>query len=408
MAVDITFLRHGETTGNIAGVWQGSTDAPLTPRGRDQAKRVAERLADRPFDLIVSSGMQRTDGTVGMLTDRFEVDPGFAEIRLGEWEGLTPAEVEDRYPGDVAALRRGEPVRPVGGESIAEFVDRIVAAFEALVDRLDDGARVLVSTHGGVIQNLMAHVLGIHPGFRSMGIVANTSLSRISVDEVPVMVTYNDATHLVDGSHEHPHHGHEPHVVLIRHGQSEANVEGRWQGRRESPLSPEGTRQAGRLAHLLPPVDAIFTSPLERARTTAETIAAVRELPVAVVDDLVEMDFGRWEDRTPDEVRREDPAGYRAVYVDGVDAPRGGHGETFAEAAARIGATVADIARRCRRPAVVGHGGAFRAYAADLVGLPFPRRDAMALMRNTAMSTVRFGDAGPVLAGYNVAPHLEG
>ncbi|HHC09119.1 MAG TPA: histidine phosphatase family protein [Actinobacteria bacterium] len=405
MAVHLTLLRHAESTGNAAGVWQGSTDAELTPRGRAQADAVVGRLAGRSFDLVVSTGMRRTDETIAGLRAPVEVDPGFREIALGEWEGLSAAEVRARYPDAVARLLAGEDVAPTGGETLREFVERIVAALAGLLDRLDDGDRVLVVTHGGVIQNLVAHHLGLEPGFRSMGIVANTSLTELVVDDAGVRLeVYNDAVHLPD-PWTRGRHAADPHVHLIRHGETDANVSGRWQGRTDTLLNANGLAQAELLAKVAPPVDVVVASPLRRARDTADALARLRGVPLRIDPDLVEIDFGSWENRTREEIAHLDAEGYRAVYGEGRDLPRGGTGETFAEASRRIARAVARAAEDpgADEPGLVGHGGAFRAYVATVLGLDFVDRDRLALPRNASVSTVRLDESGATVARYNVA-----
>lgn len=84
-------------------------------------------------------------------------------------------------------------------------------------------------------------------------------------------------------------------VYLARHGQTEWNLAGRKQGRLDSPLTDRGVHQVQRNAQLTSrePVDAIFASPLERARTSAEAFATALGLTVQLLDDLSEVDLGR-------------------------------------------------------------------------------------------------------------------
>jgi Histidine phosphatase superfamily (branch 1) len=83
-------------------------------------------------------------------------------------------------------------------------------------------------------------------------------------------------------------------VYLARHGQTVWNLTGRQQGRLDSPLTPEGARQVRRNAAAVrhEPVDALFSSPLERARTSAAVFAAALGMPVTVLDELSEVDHG--------------------------------------------------------------------------------------------------------------------
>jgi broad specificity phosphatase PhoE len=96
-------------------------------------------------------------------------------------------------------------------------------------------------------------------------------------------------------------------LLLARHGQSVSNAARRFQGQRDVPLSPLGERQAEALGVALRrrvrEVAAVYTSPLARARRTAEIAAAGLRRPLVAVEDLRELSLGEWEDLTVDEVR---------------------------------------------------------------------------------------------------------
>lgn len=100
-------------------------------------------------------------------------------------------------------------------------------------------------------------------------------------------------------------------VLLARHGETVANVEGRWQGQTDSPLTERGLLQAGRLAESLAdqPVAAVYSSDLGRALRSAEIVAAPHGIPVTVDVRLREIDTGAWSSRLGAEIRAEDPSG---------------------------------------------------------------------------------------------------
>ena len=89
-------------------------------------------------------------------------------------------------------------------------------------------------------------------------------------------------------------------LYLIRHGQNDWNLEGKIQGRTDIPLNKTGLEQAAMLAKGMEhrPVTRIFSSPLKRALQTAQIIGESRKAPVEIVEDLQEVDFGRWEGLT--------------------------------------------------------------------------------------------------------------
>jgi probable phosphoglycerate mutase len=124
-------------------------------------------------------------------------------------------------------------------------------------------------------------------------------------------------------------------LVLVRHGATEHSAAMRFSGRNDLPLDATGQEQAARLAKRgFGPLDAVVSSPLPRAVQTAEAIAAPLGLPIEVVDDLVETDFGVWEGLTFAEAAEVDGALLRE-WQGRIDvAPPGG--ETFAAVGARV------------------------------------------------------------------------
>jgi broad specificity phosphatase PhoE len=126
-------------------------------------------------------------------------------------------------------------------------------------------------------------------------------------------------------------------LILLRHGQTHLSVDRRYSGRGNPPLTETGTSQAGAAATRLPafgPVAAIVTSPLLRARQTAEAAAATTGAPVTELADLTETDFGAWEGLTFGEAARRDPEIHRSWLADPtIPAP---DGESFDQVHERV------------------------------------------------------------------------
>jgi broad specificity phosphatase PhoE len=323
-------------------------------------------------------------------------------VDIGVWEGLTRDEVFDRHHTEITALGRGEPVKLGGGESWDEFAERIDAALDDLIHSVGSGDRVLAVVHGGVIQTIVSGHLGFRSRHRPWPIepLRNTALTTLQIDERGRrLLTYNDAVHLREVASP----GNGTLVALIRHGETVANVEGRWAGSTDAPLTDAGRRQARALPERYDGARHVYSSPLVRARDTANAYASVHGLPVVVREDLVELDFGAWENLTGDEIAQRHPEEWQAVYVEGIDRPRGGTGETAEAAAARMARAIGDIAseHRGERVAVVSHGGAIRAFIGSLVGIGHADRHRFALPGNTSVSHVRAGEE-VVLVDYNL------
>lgn len=142
-------------------------------------------------------------------------------------------------------------------------------------------------------------------------------------------------------------------ILLARHGETDWNREGRWQGWADPPLNETGRAQARALADELrsTPFDAVYSSDLKRAHETAEIVAAPHGVPVVVDPELREIDIGSWSGLTRPEIDARFPNGERP------------DGETREQHFSRVRAAVVRIARANagRRVLVVTHGGTVRA-----------------------------------------------
>lgn len=316
---------------------------------------------------------------------------------------MRPEEIQRRFPDLVSGRFGSGDFQPEGGERISDFTTRVSGAFDAVADRIDDGEQAIVVTHGGVIQTIVGSIVGADDQ-SVMLVPSNASLTTIRLARGYADVyTYNDDLHL-NGDAARPSGTR---LRLIRHGQTEANLEHRWWGRGETPLTEAGRLQAAALADVGTPFDAIVSSPSSRARETAAPAAATSGARVRIVDDLVEFHFGEWEGLTGLEARAADPDAFRRIYDEGRDEPRGNTGESFAAAGSRFGAAANAIATS--GGGLIGvftHGGVTRAYVAGLLGIPFSNRDVLPIQRNTAHSEIIYGGSGPRVSSYNVAAHL--
>ncbi|MET8014287.1 bifunctional RNase H/acid phosphatase [Streptomyces sp. NPDC005271] len=163
-------LRHGETplTPEKRFSGSGGTDPELSEIGRHQAERVASALAARgTIQAIVTSPLRRCRETADLVAARLgldaRVDEGLRETDFGAWEGLTFAEVKERYPDDLAAWLASSKAAPTGGgESFAAVARRVALSRDKLIARYP-GRTVLVVTHVTPIKTLVRLALGAPP-----------------------------------------------------------------------------------------------------------------------------------------------------------------------------------------------------------------------------------------------------
>lgn len=160
-APDLVVWRHGRTAWNDAGRFQGHTDTPLDAVGHAQSEVAATVLAAWRPARVVSSDLARARDTAAYLGLPVATDPRLREIDVGEWSGLSRAEVAERFPETYAAWLRGDPdVRREGGETLPEVAARAVACVTAYLDGVAGGPLVVV-THGGTSRALVLGLIGV-------------------------------------------------------------------------------------------------------------------------------------------------------------------------------------------------------------------------------------------------------
>jgi len=404
--LSVTLVRHGQSKANTAEIWQGHGDSELSDEGWRQVRHLAERLSRRRFDLVVSSDLVRAADTALAIGDTVETDRDWREMDLGLWEGRTFDEVSASHPDLLDAIRRGE-VAAMGetGETLPEFEERALAAFDRLIERVGEG-EILIATHGGVVDAIVGRYLGRIQGRKTFPLVSNTAITTL-LGEPPDMrlVAFNDATHLGadTGFVARARREQFPIVGFLRHGVTRANKENRIQGQSCWGLDDEGREQAAAFAAWYGPVDHVISSPLRRA---LETAGVFTDSP-QIEDTIQEMSFGEWEGILSDELRSSGDALARKIYDEGQDLPRGRTGESFAQLIRRMGGFLEMLeADHSRRTLVVSHGAAIRALIASITENP-STCETVATPLNTAVSHVAIAPWGPMVVDFSLAPHLE-
>ncbi|MCA9581427.1 MAG: histidine phosphatase family protein [Myxococcales bacterium] len=197
--MEITFVRHAQSLSNRKNRWQGQSNSDLSDTGRNQAKALAKRLANIPFDRFIVSDLDRTRQTADALGRPYETSSQWREIDVGRWEGLTAGQVAEQFPEEAGALAQGNlDVKVGGGESWNDVFDRVDAAFNGLVQSLDENASALVVAHGGILNSLMIGLLGLRGRYpRPLGRMFNTSISKVRIEGGRTTIAvYNDSTHV--------------------------------------------------------------------------------------------------------------------------------------------------------------------------------------------------------------------
>jgi broad specificity phosphatase PhoE len=161
----VVLVRHGQTAWNAEGRAQGHTDVGLDDTGRSQAEALAPVIAGLDPTLLVTSDLARARETAALLEKETGLtaieDPRWREYDLGERTGLTLAEFGERigveFDGwwDVHAH-----VEVPGAETSEQVAERVLPAFEELLQRLEEGETAVVVTHGASLRIALVGILG--------------------------------------------------------------------------------------------------------------------------------------------------------------------------------------------------------------------------------------------------------
>ncbi|ARK28998.1 histidine phosphatase family protein [Halalkalibacter krulwichiae] len=201
--MNLYLVRHGESTGNVAGKIQGWKDFPLSNLGRDQAELVAEYFKELPLDYIYSSDLIRASETAEAIATRKNLSvhkwKEVREVHLGPFQGLSRQEIFEKYP-DAAS----KTILTSGVEG-TETIDELTKRCQYIVQQLQIAHKnnnVAIVSHGGFISIFLMYLIAgdqwhtLHRPFQ----IGNTSISHIEWPKNrrnPIFHYVNRTTHLV-------------------------------------------------------------------------------------------------------------------------------------------------------------------------------------------------------------------
>jgi broad specificity phosphatase PhoE len=323
----LVLVRHGLSSFNREHRIQGRDDlSTLTDDGVAQARAVGRSLADLTIDAAYSSPLSRAHDTATVILGEQRQAPALErhddllEIDLSPWSGLLRAELRERFPEQERLWREaphtlelsradGSPYRPL--PELMEQAGRFVASLferhrEALGGPRQDS--VLVVAHNGILRCLLLSLLGLEAsGFRRLRL-ENASISVLNLSAAAggrpavQLESLNGTSHLESGL---PRRVAGPRLLLVRHGETDWNREGRFQGQIDIPLNENGRAQAQAARRFLAaiPIDRAYTSAMARPRQTAEAILSDHPgVPLTSTTGLLEIGHGLWEGRLEGEI----------------------------------------------------------------------------------------------------------
>jgi len=194
-------LRHGQTPMSVQKRYAGRSDVPLTETGVLQAAAAAKRLESAGIEVIVTSPLLRATRTAQEVAEvtgaPVVTDEGFRETDFGAWEGLTFAEVRQRWPGEVKTWLADSSVAPPGGESLAEVSTRVTEALHRVLAGREQQT-ILIVSHVTPIKTLVAAALLAPPAALYRMHLDVAALCEIDwyADGPAVLRSFNDTGHL--------------------------------------------------------------------------------------------------------------------------------------------------------------------------------------------------------------------
>lgn len=201
---EVLLVRHGESTWNEIGRYQGRIDTELSALGNRQAAATGQFLKSTPLDAIYASPLRRALVTAMYIANEqgkdVAIEETLTEIDHGRWNGLMRDEVEKQF-GPLLEVWQTEPSRAQmpGGESIGDVSARALEGLAAIVAR-HPGQRVLIATHDAVLRVIVCHVLGLSLDQIWCIKTENASVTTIQADpdQGYRLIRMNDTCHLAN------------------------------------------------------------------------------------------------------------------------------------------------------------------------------------------------------------------
>ena len=391
MPLRLLLVRHGLSSFNKERRIQGRDDlSNLSEEGHEQARALGRSLQDVSIQAVYSSPLQRAAATTaslletqgGQTTDPV-FDDGLLEVDLEPWSGQTIDELMQgsteaykiwkQRPMELELQRRdGSSYKP-----LPELMEQARGFISTLLERhpATGNDTVLVVAHNAILRCLMLVLLGEPDhGFRRLR-VDNTSLSVFNIrpgengPQVQIECL-NSTTHL----QPLPEKGKNSRLILVRHGETDWNKAGRFQGQIDIPLNENGRRQAAAARDFLKdiPIDRAWSSMLSRPTETAQIILEAHpDVPLTQIDGLVEIGHGVWEGKLESEIR-EDWSELLDTWKRAPETVQMPEGETIQDVWARSVRSWGEIAAELKPEEtvlVVAHDAVNKTILCDLLGL---------------------------------------
>jgi 2,3-bisphosphoglycerate-dependent phosphoglycerate mutase len=170
--MSLTIIRHGQSTYNLANLFTGNLDVPLTSLGEEEALAAGKKIKEFSYHVAFTSMLVRAQETLRIILETIQQtsipvirNAALDERRYGDLQGLNKADTIAKYgEAQVEIWRRSFAVRPPGGESLEDTYNRAVPYYKAVIEpRVHAGENILIVAHGNSLRALMMYLENISP-----------------------------------------------------------------------------------------------------------------------------------------------------------------------------------------------------------------------------------------------------
>ncbi len=316
-------VRHGLSSFNKKGLIQGRIDESyLTDEGYKQATLTGNILNEIKFDQIYSSPLKRAAETAKEVEKCFKenfnihFDKNLLEVDLHKWSGLTSKDIESKYK-DSYLVWKNDPERLELKNKDNKTYKPIQDLFEQAEvfirnlreeNKSNKNQNILIIAHNAILRCLILYLLNKpNKGFRKIRLdnasisIVNISISSNSFNAQ--IECLNQTAHL---NQKIPKKIGDSRIILVRHGETNWNKEGRFQGQIDIPLNEKGKEQASKASEYLEDIKftKAFSSSMKRPYETAKIILKKNDIQIEKIDKLVEISHGLWEGKLEEEIKK--------------------------------------------------------------------------------------------------------
>ena len=361
----VHLIRHGETEQNVLKVWQGHTDTPLNQTGLRQAKLLALRLKDSNAT-VYSSNLERASETASFLSKKIELRETLREINVGDFTGM-PVGQTYSLNNEIFQSLQDDSYQFPNGETVKEFKQRVKDEIEYIFGNIENGSEAIVVTHGFFIGTAIGLSIGFNKYPFPIGNIENTSISTlIKRDSITQVNKFNDSLHLSELNIDFPKKIKEKKITFIRHGQTDSNTSGIWQGHIDNPLNETGKNTAQKLRKTFDDYDVYLSSAYQRALETLSIVIDNKDILTS--EDLIEINLGNWEGLTTSEILEQYHDDFiNALFLD-YKYKYGINGESTYEAGIRVENLLKEYPKK--NILMASHGGTIKAAVTNLLKAP--------------------------------------